>query len=915
MADLSVLILGSDDSLRERASRALDLAGLSTLPVRTLETLPEISDIPRTLAILVDDESLLQSAIRLMEDIDGLNETRVLSSIHGDSIFYVGLPKEDERLAKLFTQLYGRHRRLAEMRGLLEKHEATLEELSDSREHYRSFLEQSSEGVWRFEFTEPLPLNETWEEMAEKAFRSGYLAECNEAMARMYGYSDVSELLDKPLREILPAEDPANLEMIKAFHASGYRLTDVETHEFNTKGEPVIFLNNLVGQVEDGVIERVWGTQRDITELRRIESELRLVQERSDLVVNATDIGFWYCDLPFDNLVWNDQVKKHFWLPPATNVTIDLFFAKLHPEDRERTAEAIQRSIDEHSRYDIVYRTVNEEGVTKHIRAIGQAFYREDGTPYRFDGITIDITEENRIAQAIRSNEERLRLALSASHMGEWEWNVGTDVLWFSPRVNEIFGLDPNKPLTFTEFTEIVVEQDREMIQREVAHSVQNGTEYMLEYRVTWPSGDIRWIAAQGLTVFDAAGKAERMIGVVQDVTERKLDEQALIEAKESAEAANRMKDQFLATLSHELRTPLNAILGWTQLLDASAAMGDVRQDELLEGLEVIERNARVQAQLIEDLLDISRIISGKMRLEIEPVDIKHIIEAACGTIEQAAEAKDITVRINVPDGLAPINGDPSRLQQIIWNLLSNAVKFTPKGGEVAVEVASSEASYDIIITDSGEGIEPEFLPYVFDRFRQADGTSTRKKGGLGLGLSIVRQLVEMHGGSAAVDSMGKGHGTTFIISLPLRSNPESPVQPHDPKPSQYYVDRTKGKYSFDGKKILVVDDEPDARELVKRLLTSAKAHVTLASSADEAERLIDHHDIIISDISMPERDGYDLIRSIRAKHPDLPAIALTAYARAEDRERALKEGFQEHLPKPLDPERLRSAIHALIMS
>jgi signal transduction histidine kinase/CheY-like chemotaxis protein len=392
--------------------------------------------------------------------------------------------------------------------------------------------------------------------------------------------------------------------------------------------------------------------------------------------------------------------------------------------------------------------------------------------------------------------------------------------------------------------------------------------------------------------------------------------EQAAREEAESltreAEEANRSKDEFLATLSHELRTPLNAMLGWSQLL----RMGNLPDDEFAQGLETIERNARVQAQLVEDLLDLSRIISGKLRLEVGPVDLPATIEAALDSVRPAAEAKGIRLVPVMDTHAGAIRGDANRLQQVVWNLLSNAIKFTPRDGEVQVVLTRVEDHAEVSVTDTGEGIPTEFLPHVFDRLRQADASITRKHGGLGLGLSIVRQLVELHGRTVSAQSPGVGRGATFAVRLPVagRGREESVAAARSEEPVEAPARRATMP-SLAGVHVLVVDDEPDARELIEHILRQCGADVSLASSAEEAIASLQERrpDVLLSDIGMPGEDGYSLIRRVRSL-PDeslaqTPAAALTAFARVEDRDRALREGFQLHVSKPVEPAALAGAV------
>ncbi len=375
-----------------------------------------------------------------------------------------------------------------------------------------------------------------------------------------------------------------------------------------------------------------------------------------------------------------------------------------------------------------------------------------------------------------------------------------------------------------------------------------------------------------------------------------------------------RMKDEFLATLSHELRTPLSAMLGWSQLLQ-----GEKDEATLHEGLTVIERNARAQTKLIEDLLDMSRIVSGKIRLDVQQVDLAAVIHATIDLLKPSADAKGIRLHC-VLDPLAnPVSGDPNRLQQVVSNLLSNAIKFTPRGGKVEVLLERVNSHLEVTVTDTGQGILPEFLPHIFDRFRQADASTTRNYGGLGLGLSIVKQLVELHGGTVRAKSAGEGAGATFTVMLPLAIT-KHPVEDREhPTAPRFSLPSDNLQITLDGTTILVIDDEPDARDLIERLLTDRQARVLKASSADCGLRLLmaETPDVVLSDIGMPQMDGYDFIRAVRALPMDAggktPAIALTAFARSEDRTRAMMAGYQVHLAKPVEPRELIATVASLV--
>jgi len=379
--------------------------------------------------------------------------------------------------------------------------------------------------------------------------------------------------------------------------------------------------------------------------------------------------------------------------------------------------------------------------------------------------------------------------------------------------------------------------------------------------------------------------------------------------ARVEAEAANRIKDEFLATLSHELRTPLTSLLGW------SSVLREAKRDEkiLNQGLEAIDRNARVQAQLIDDLLDVSRIVSGKLNLDVRPLDIASVTRAAINVVQPAADAKSITLDYYAEPGLGAISADSARLQQIIWNLLSNAVKFTPNGGNISVRVEQNESDARVIVKDSGQGIDPEFLPRVFDRFRQADSSTTRSFGGLGLGLAIVRHLVELHGGTVSAQSDGVNKGATFSATFPLLSERLAPVTTiHSPDTSLVEV------HSLDGLRVLVVDDEPETREIISTVITRTGGEVKACTSANEAlSKLADWKpDVILSDIAMPDEDGYSFIKHVRTlprdKGGETPAAALTAYARDVDRREALAAGYQMHIAKPISGGQLVTMIARL---
>jgi hypothetical protein len=430
-------------------------------------------------------------------------------------------------------------------------------------------------------------------------------------------------------------------------------------------------------------------------------------------------------------------------------------------------------------------------------------------------------------------------------------------------------------------------------------------------------SGEERTIELSIFTMRSGLGEPQCYVSIKRDITARKKTEAKLAQllvreraARADAEKANRLKDEFLATLSHELRTPLNAVIGWSRILKT----GRLDKESSAHAIEVIERNAWAQKQIIEDILDVSRVITGKLQLHLGPVNLVSVVNAALDAVRPALEAKDIRVETQFPSDLKVIAGDVDRLQQVVWNLLSNASKFTPVGGTVGIRVTQDDTYVEIEISDTGPGIAAEFLPHVFERFRQADGSTTRTHGGLGLGLAIVRHLVELHGGSIGAENISAQSGAVFTLKLPLPSTALS----LDHVPQVTPVDEKVTEVDLENVRILVVEDELDALDLIMIDLTAHGAKVRGASSASQAFELLDsdQFDLLISDIGMADTDGYNFIRQVRKhegeKGDHIPAIALTAYARTQDRIRAIAAGYNTHVAKPVEIRELVTVVKCL---
>jgi PAS domain S-box-containing protein len=546
----------------------------------------------------------------------------------------------------------------------------------------------------------------------------------------------------------------------------------------------------------------------------------------------------------------------------------------------------------------------------------------EGGEVTHFAAAQRDLTERQQVEEELRKREEELRSLFDLSAIGMAKVSSEGRYLSVNRKYSQMLGYSEQELLNLTLY-DVTYPDDRE-----VSHVRLNSSftdtgdpeEYTIEKRYLRKDGAIIWALVNWTIVRDAEGHPRFSVANIQDITARKLAEAEREElllreraARETAEAATRSKDEFLAVVSHELRSPLNAILGYAALL----RYGNLDAREVKQAVEVIERSGKAQAHLIDDLLDTARIISGKLRLAVGPVNLVSVIEESVQTIHPAAEAKGVSLLANLPPEIGQITGDPVRLQQVVWNLLSNAVKFTPQGGRVETQLERVDPHIRITVSDTGKGISPDFMPYVFDRFHQSDASSARRHGGLGLGLALVKYLVELHGGTIEAASAGEGQGATFNVTLPVRAV----ATPIGEAEGATVAVKSSGELA--GVRALVIDDEKDARELLEAALEHYGADVIAVSSAAEAYTLItttptqERPDVMVTDIGMPDEDGYSLISRVRewewARGAYIPAVALTAYGRAEDRMRALKAGFQMHVAKPVDPDELVIVIRSLV--
>ena len=529
-----------------------------------------------------------------------------------------------------------------------------------------------------------------------------------------------------------------------------------------------------------------------------------------------------------------------------------------------------------------------------------------------------DVTESWNQIDFYRQRSEQLLYAAENSEVGLWFWDLASDSIFSTPKCNEILDIPPDKPLTFENFLEVVYPKDRRQVEDILRKTQNSGGDYETEFRVVNSDEKVNWIVARGKTFLDAENNPTNLVGMIQKITERKIADKELAKiydrekrARDEAEEANRAKDFFLAFVSHELRSPLNAILGWTKILLTK----EVDEETRINALKTIERSAQAQAKLINDLVDSARVASGKLRLEFRPVNLFDVVKNVYNSQKPAAENKNITLVFEHDQGGIQVFGDSIRLQQVFTNLLSNAIKFTPEGGTVEILVQTDESTATIRFKDDGQGISRDALPRIFSQFSQGDEKISRDTSGLGLGLSIVKTLVEKHGGTVKADSDGIGKGSIFTVTLPLsetkvkyqtneRSIPESEEQ------------------RLNGIKILIVEDDQDSSEILELFLNQCGAKVNAAMSAKQAFAILKNNqstlpDIIISDLGMPDEDGYSLVQRIRdlpeQEGGKIPAIALSAFASSDNKRRAFDVGFQKYHTKPFEPDLLIEEIAELV--
>ncbi len=659
---------------------------------------------------------------------------------------------------------------------------------------------------------------------------------------------------------------------------------------------------------ETGKLVSVLSLVLDITVATRIEEALRKSEMQYRLLFESNPQPMWVYDLTtLRFLAVNDAAVKHYGY--SRSEFLDMNIMQIRPaEDAQILREYIAAGNPE----------LDHAGEWHHRKKDGTIINVEiTSNRVNFAGraaefvLANDITERKQAETALRISEDRYRDLVDNSHELICTHDLNGRVLSVNPWAARALGY-PQQSLVGINIRDGLLPEYREQFD-EYLNTVTTEGSARGVMKVRTSTGEVRlWEYYNTLRTEGVETPIVR--GMAHDATERRQALKREKEARLEAEAANRVKDEFLSTLSHELRTPLTAIMGWSDLLLHDEVDPDKRQ----QAIETIARNANSQCQLINDLLEVSRIITGKLRLEFVACQLQSVIEAAVESIRPTAEAKGIRLQVSLDPNAGSVFGDSERLQQIVWNLLSNGVKFTQSGGSVRVSLERINSHVEIVVADTGVGIHRDFLPHVFDRFRQADGSTTRNYGGLGLGLAIVRHLVEIHGGTAYAESAGENEGSKFTVRLPLMVSSEFPVDTTPAQPVAAAVTSGERQLSLAGLRVLIVDDELDARGLLTAMLERCGAEVQAVESAREGLETVErwHPDVLVADIGMPVEDGYGLIKKVRAlpreRGGQTPALALTAYARTEDRVRAISEGYQLHLAKPVDRIELATVVASL---
>ncbi len=643
---------------------------------------------------------------------------------------------------------------------------------------------------------------------------------------------------------------------------------------------------------------------RDISERRRAEEALRASEERFRFVRQSSGVGFWYCDLPFGVLQWDEHVKAHFHLPPDAAVTIDTFYERIHPDDRGPTRTAIERSISDRVPYDVDYRTVDPAtGAQRWVRAIGRTFYDTDGTPTRFDGVTLDVTDRRRADDALRESERRYRLVGEAANDAIWDWDLVTNRVAWNEGVRRVYGYAEGQVGSDASWwLENIHPDDRDRIAHDIHAAIGGGVEFWTgEYRFRRADGSFAAVFDRGRVVRDD-GRPVRMVGSMLDLTERKRLEDELRQVAAELSEADRRKDEFLAVLAHELRNPLAPIRSALQIMKLTDQRGPREEARTL-----MERQLEQMVRLVDDLMDVSRITRGKVELRKERVQLSAVVNSAVETSRPLVEQMGHELTVSLHPQPVILDADPTRLAQVFSNLLNNAAKYSERGGRIRLTAERRGSEVVVSVKDTGIGIPADKLTSIFDMFSQVDRSLEKAQGGLGIGLTLVKRLTEMHGGTVEARSEGAGRGSEFVVRLPVVA--EAPASKRD-------GDRGDPSAPRSSLRILIVDDNRDGADSLAMMLGLMGNDTRTAYDGREGVEVAEkvRPDVVLFDIGLPKLNGYEACRRIRGQAwgKNVVLIAVTGWGQDEDRRRSQEAGFDHHLVKPVDPNALMTLLAGL---
>ena len=769
--------------------------------------------------------------------------------------------------------------------------------LKKSEERYKAFVSHSSEGIYCWELGVPIGTALAPEEQNELFFAHAQMAECNDAMARMYGFTEAGELIGARPADLLVPGDVTNEHMLREFVRRGYQLSGVETVERDLHGGTKIFLNNMFGIVEKGHVLRVWGTQQDITHRKQAEATLRETTDLLEAVVNASPLAIMALAPDGTVRLWSRGAEQ------VLGWTRDEVIGKVLPAIPEDRRVELLANIERTMRGDVISgfetQRLRKGGEPLTINLWTAPLRDASGTPVGIVSIMADGSERKHAEDRIRAGRQQLQVITDAVPVYIAHCDTECRYLFVNQGYAQRLGVEPEQLIGRT-IADVLGEAAYRSLEPYVVRVLAGETvnfEVEVPYRTMGPL----FMRCSYVPYRDADGRVNSFVSAITNITDRKLAEEELRLAKQQAEAASAAKDQFLAVLSHELRTPLTPVVMTVAAMEMDPTLSaQARQD-----LGMIRRNIELETKLIDDLLDVTRIANGKLRLQMKPNGVhtllRHVIDICRGEIV----AKRLDLRVELEASSDHILADGARLQQVFWNLLKNSVKFTPEGGRISLRTSNCDGQCVCVeVSDTGIGIEPAALSGIFNAFEQGNQSITRQFGGLGLGLAISKALVELHGGSIRAESRGKGHGASFTVVLPLTQATERAVTHSTP---------SVGAEPGPGVRILVAEDHQDTSRILTRLLEGMGYAVEMAGSVTAAVQLASRKpfDILISDIGLPDASGLELMRELKRRH-GMSGIAVSGFGMDADLRASHEAGFAAHLTKPIDFRQLEVLIRQI---